>query len=254
MRVRARVIAAVGLVLAVAACRVPFGRQYEYEERVYLSVNGSATVVIDASVAALVALRGVALDPAASTAIDRGAVRTMFEQAGCHVDNVGQPWRRRGRRFVEVRVSTQDVRTLSRCPLLAWSTYALDQSGDALHYRQVVGPPTGRDPGQVNWDGSEIVAFKLHLPSRVLTHNVRRLEVDEPGDLERGNILTWEQRLTDRRAGKPVTIDVQMDETSILYTTLWLFAGAFVAAISALALTIWMVVRRGRKKAAARQS
>ncbi len=254
MRVLATAIAAAGLVLAVAACQTPFGRQYEYEERVYLSVDGAATVVVDASVAALVALRGVALDPASTSAIDRAALRAMFEKGGCHVDNVGQPWRRRGRRFVEVRVSTPDIRVLAQCSLFSWSAYSLDQSGGALHYRQVVGAAAGGDPGRVNWDGSEVVAFKLHLPSRVRDHNVRRLGVDEPGELERGNILTWEQRLADRRAGSPVTIDVKMDGTSILYTTLWLFAGAFVAAVSVLALVVWLTVRRGRKKVAARQS
>jgi hypothetical protein len=254
VRVRALAIAAAALVLAVAACRAPFGRQYEYEEQVYLNVNGAATVVIDSSVAALVALRGLALDPSARDTVDRATLRTMFERDGCRVDNVGQPWRRRGRRFVEVRLSTPDVRTLSRCGLLAWSTYTLDSSGDSLRYRQAVGPPAGLDPGNVNWDGNEVVAFRLHLPSRVRVHNVRRLDIDEPGTLERGNILTWEQWLRDRRAGKPVTIDVTMDRTSILYTTIWIFAGAVVAAVTALGVTVWLVVRRGRQRAAARQS
>jgi hypothetical protein len=97
----------------------------------------------------------------------------------------------------------------------------------------------------VNWDGSELVAFKLHLPSRIYDHNVRRIEDNEPGDIDRGNILTWEQRLADRRAGAPVTMDVKMDPTSILFTTLWLFAGAFTAAVIALGSIVWWVKRRG---------
>ena len=37
-----------GLALAlIAACSNPLGRQYEYEEQLYLRVDGSATVVID---------------------------------------------------------------------------------------------------------------------------------------------------------------------------------------------------------------
>jgi len=247
-------LAVAALTLAVATCRSPFGPLYEYEEQIYLRVDGAATVVVDSSIAALVALRGVALDPAAPSSTDRAALRAMFESAGCHVDNVGQPWRRRGRRYVQVRLSTPDVRTLSNCGLLAWSTYVLDRIPDGLHYRQTVGAPTARDPGPVNWDGTELVAFKLHLPSRVRDHNVRRLDVDAPGGLERGNILTWEQRLADRRAGKPVAIDVSMDAKSILYTTLWLFGGAFTAAVGALGLIVWLTVRRGRKQAAARQS
>jgi hypothetical protein len=252
--VRASFAIAAGFVFAITACRSPFGPQYEYEEQVYLRVDGAATVVVDSSIAALVALRGVALDPAAPASSDRANLRLMFEAAGCHVDNVGQPWRRRGRRFVQVRISTPDVRTLSKCGLLSWSAYSLGPLGDGLRYQQLVGAPQARDPGKVNWDGSELVAFKLHAPSKVRSHNVRRLDIDEPGDLERGNILTFEQRLTDRRAGKPLTIDVSMDSTSILYTTLWLFGGAALAAVSVLGLIVWLTIRRGRQRVAARQS
>jgi hypothetical protein len=252
--VRASLAIAAGLLIAAAACRSPFGPQYEYEEQVYLRVDGAATVVVDSSIAALVALRGVALDPAAPASTDRGNLRLMFESAGCHVDNVGQPWRRRGRRFVQVRISTSDVRSLSKCGLLSWSAYALGPNGDGLRYQQVVGAPQPRDPGKVNWDGSELVAFKLHAPSKVRSHNVRLLDVDAPGNLERGNIMTWEQRLTDRRAGKPVNIDVSMEATSILFTTLWLFGGAAAAAVGVLGLIVWLTVRRGRQRVAARQS
>ena len=245
---------AAGLALAVAGCRSPFGPQYEYEEQLYLRTDGAATVVVDASIPALIALRGIALDPSASATVDRAALHALLETAGCKVDNVGQPWRRKGRRFVQVRISTPDVRALTQCKLLAWSSYALDRLPDGLHYRQTVGAPTALDPGKVNWDGSELVGFKLHLPSRVRDHNVRRLEDNEPGSLERGNILTWEQRLSDRRAGRPVELDVQMDSASILYTTLWLFGGAFVGAVLALVVIVWLIVRRGRKAVAAQRS
>jgi len=56
--------------------------------------------------------------------------------------------------------------------------------------------------------------------------------------------VTYEQRLTDRRAGKPIEINVSMDPKSILYLTLWLFAGAFGAAVIALVLVIWWIKRR----------
>lgn len=245
MRVRAVTAAAVVLVLIATACSNPLGRQYEYEEQLYLRVDGAATVVVDASIPALVALRGVALDPSASARLDRREIRQLFETAGCSVQNVGQPWRRKGRRFVQVRLITADVRTLSKCGLLAWSTYSLDAVKDRLRYHQVLGAPAPRDPGAVNWNGSELVAFKLHLPSRIHEHNVKRLDGSN-GTADRGNILTWEQTLATRRAGTPIDMDVQMDATSILHTTLWLFGGAFVAAVIVLALIVWWTVRRGR--------
>jgi hypothetical protein len=40
-----------------------------------------------------------------------------------------------------------------------------------------------------------------------------------------------------------------MESQSILYRTLWLFAGAFLAAITVLVLLIWWFVRRGREEA-----
>ncbi len=246
MRVRVLGAAAIVLVLIAAACSNPLGRQYEYEEQLYLRVDGAATVVIDSSIPALVALRGVTLDPSTSARLDRQEIRAMFEAGGCTVENVGQPWRRKGRRFIQVRIDTADVRTLSKCSLLSWSSYALAPDAQRLRYRQVVAAPEFRDPGAVNWDGTELVAFKLHLPSRIHVHNVKLLDGTN-GTTERGNILTWEQTLVARRAGTPIDMDVTMDSTSILYTTLWLFAGAFVAAVIVLCLIVWWTVRRGRR-------
>jgi hypothetical protein len=249
-RMRFRVVraAAVALGVAAAACSNPFGRQYEYEEQLYLRVDGAASVVVDASIPALVALRGVPLDTSAAARLDRQEIRKILELTGCTVDNVGQPWRRKGRRFVQVRISTTDVRTLSKCGLLSWSAYTLAAADNQLRYHQVVGAPTARDPGQVKWDGSELVAFKLHLPSRIYDHNVKLLDGTN-GTTERGNILTWEQTLAARRAGTPIDMDVGMDSRSILYTTLWLFGGAFLGAVVVLIFVVWWTVRRGRRTA-----
>ncbi len=50
------------LVLASAACqKLGLVKQYEYDERVDLSLDGSAIVDINASIPALVALRGATL-------------------------------------------------------------------------------------------------------------------------------------------------------------------------------------------------
>ena len=60
-------------------CRSPWrasgglGGQYEYEEEIYLELDGSATVVVNASIPALVALRGLPLDPNPEARIDRDA-------------------------------------------------------------------------------------------------------------------------------------------------------------------------------------
>ncbi len=243
-------MAAVVVLTATAGCRNPFSRQYEYEEQLYLSVNGAATVVVDSSIPALVALRGLPLDPSFRASVDRDRIRRLYALAGCQDVRVGQPWVRHGRRFVQIRVSAQHVEGLSNCAPLAWSTYSFEREGDALHFEQTVGEPAHGDPGSVNWTGSELIAFKLHVPSRILFHNVKRLEDGANGQADRGNILTWEQYLRDRRAGQPIQMDVRMDSESILQRTLWLFAGAFTAAVLLILGLIWMTIRRARSRRA----
>ena len=56
-----------------------FNKEYEYEEELYLSLDGSATLNVNASVASLVALRGADLDPDPRARIDRNMVRALFE-------------------------------------------------------------------------------------------------------------------------------------------------------------------------------
>jgi hypothetical protein len=235
-------------IVGAAACTNPLGRQYEYAEQLYLAVNGSATAVIDASIPSLVALHGLPLDPSLRAAVDRDQVRRLFATSGCADVRVGQPWIRRGRRFVQIRVSAQHVTDLASCGPLSWSSYAFGPEGESLHFRQVVGDAKAGDPGQVNWDGRELVAFKLHLPSRIVYHNVRRLVDGETGSPERGNILTWEQRLSDRRANQPLEMEARMDSASILYRTLWLFGGAFAGAVLVLGGTIWVTIRRAKHR------
>lgn len=245
------------LLLAVgvlAGCRNPLARQYEYSEQLYLDVDGSAELVIDSSIAALVALRNLPLDVSPSVPVDREKVRAAFTDAGCGEVTVNRPWRRHGRRFVQIVLEQDDVRRFAACGPVSWSSFDLQvvTSGerDEVRFTQVVGPPSAGEPGAVNWDGSEIVGFKLHLPSRILFHNVRRLEDGSPGSPDRGNILTWEQWLADRRKGQPIRMEVRMDSQSILNHALWLFAGAFIGAVLLLVSTVWLVVRRARKQQA----
>ena len=115
MRARVARLAAGLLAASLAACSNPFGPEYEYDEQIYLSVDGQATVVVNSSLAALVALRGAAIDASYDTREDRASIRRLYESGGCSVDSVSRFWSRHGRRFVQVEVSTDDVRTLSKC-------------------------------------------------------------------------------------------------------------------------------------------
>jgi hypothetical protein len=235
-----------------SSCSNPLARQYEYDEQTYLSTDGSATVVLSASVAALVAMRGLPLDPSPNARITSDDVRRVFEEAGCIVERAARPWRRGGRRFVQARIRLADVSKAASCGVLAWSTYGFEATPEQITYTQTVGAPAGTVPATappgINWTGNELVAFKMHLPSRITYQNVKVLETGKNGDTERGNILTWEQYLKDRLAGVPIAMEVRTEAESILFHTVSLFAGAFVAAVIVLILLIWWTIRRGRQK------
>jgi hypothetical protein len=230
-----------------ATVRDLFGRQYEYEEDLTIGVDGSGTLTINASLAALNALRGLAVDPQ-SSAVDRDRIRALYQSSVARVRSVPRPWKRRGRQFVQVNLEFDDVRRLSEAAPLSWSRYELTAQNGQHMFRQTVGA-SALQPGtlkNVGWNGGEIVAFRVHLPSRILEHNARDLDKNEPTGISRGNILAWEQQLADRLDGKPLTIEVRMDSQSILYRTLFLFAGAFAAAVLTMAGLIWWTMRKGQ--------
>jgi hypothetical protein len=135
-----------------------------------------------------------------------------------------------------------DVRRLSEAAPFAWSSYQFTHQNNLVVLKQQVGPPSASVPsGSVNWTGDELVAVRLHIPSRIVYHNAGA------PNLKRGNILVWEQTLTDRLRGAPLEIEARMETQSILYRTLWLFAGTVLAVAVTFGVVIWLVVRRGAR-------
>ncbi|MGB7219798.1 MAG: hypothetical protein WBD07_13450 [Vicinamibacterales bacterium] len=254
MRIGATAIVQATLCLALAFAATACGggslfRQYEYEEEVYLSLDGTAVVFVNSSIPALNALRGASFDTRPNAPVDRAAVRAYFSTPVTRVTDIGTS-RRANRSFVRVRIEVDDVRRLGEAPAFAWSSYELTRAGEAYVFRQSIGRAAGSEVGNVGWTGGEIVAFRLHLPSRVTFHNT----ADGP---LRGNILRWEQPLADRLRGAPLmrggialeALEARLETTSILYRTLWLFGWTLLAVAVTCALTIWLIVRRNVKTA-----
>ncbi len=240
MRIRALV--ALALVLASTACGgASLFRQYEYEEDVYVSLDGSATVYVNSSLPALDALRGTAFSTSPTARVNRDAVRALYTSPATHVTWVRES-RRNGRRFVHVRLDADDITQLSAAPPFAWSTYVFRRDGEEYLYRQTIGASAEKDVGNVGWTGRELVAFRLHLPSKIDFHN-------SGSDVRRGNILVWEQPLGDRLRGAPLTLETRIQMQSILYRTLWLFGATFIAVVVAFVGVIWWVLRRGPRHA-----
>jgi hypothetical protein len=227
---------------ALAGCASLVPRQYEYDEQVDLSLDGSATVYVNGSVPALVALRGIPLDTRPNARFDRAAIVGFFTSPGVRVSRVGTS-RRHNRRFVHVRLVVDDLRRLEESPALDWERIRLDRVNGEFVYTDLVGPPSGPPVGEVGWTGDEVVAFRLHLPSRIRYHNAPSRRV------ERGNILEWEQSLSDRLKGVPVRMEARMDPESILYSTLVLFAAMALLVAVTFAGILWWLMRKGRAQA-----
>ena len=234
-----RRVAALALAVGVATACGSGGlfRQYEYEEEMFLSLDGSATVYVNSSVAALNALRGTSFDTSPNERPDLEKVRALYETPTTHVTRVTQS-RRSSRRFAHVRLDVHDINRLGEAAPFSWSTYQFGRDGDLFVYRQDVGYGAAHEVGSVGWTGGELVAFRLHLPSRVRYQNAK-----EPP--KRGNIVVWEQTLDERRHGIPLTLDARMDPESILYVTMQLFGVTFAAVALTFGVAIWWILRRG---------
>src|SRR5215208_7706224 len=163
-------VACLVVVFALAGCRDLLPREYEYEEELYLALDGSATMYVNGSVPALVALRGLQLDPKPRQAVNRRRLRELYESPVTHVTRVSTS-RRAGRRFVHLRIDVTDVRRLPAARPFAWSTYGLRRTAEEYVFTQTVGAAAGGDAGKTGWSGAEAVAFRMHLPSRIRFHN-----------------------------------------------------------------------------------
>ena len=99
---------------AATAATVCSARSTEYEEDLTLRLDGSATLVVNASIPALVALRGFSLDTSPRARADQLAprVRELYQSPYAEVVRVAE-WTRSGRRFVGVRLRIPDIRVAS---------------------------------------------------------------------------------------------------------------------------------------------
>jgi len=224
-------------VLGSLACENVITRKYEYEEEVFLALDGSATVHVNASVPALVALRGFNLPLDPNARLDRMVVRDLYHTPVSRVESVTLS-RKEGRRYVHLRLDVPDIRRLNEAEPFAWSTYRYLEGDASFELGQNIKAAAGRDVGNVGWNGDELIAVRVHLPSVVTFQNSPSRKV------ERGNIVVWEQPLAERLKGTPLEIQASMEKESILFRTLALFAAMAVLAALAFVGAIWFVKTR----------
>jgi hypothetical protein len=222
-------------VLASIACGSVIARKYEYEEEIFLSLDGSATVYVNASVPALVALRGVSLPLDPNARLDRTVVRDIYSTPVSRVASVTTS-RSEGRRYVHLRIDVADIRRLGEAPPFAWSTYRYVE-GDTFEFAQHMQASAAKEVGNVGWGGDELIGVRLHLPSKVTDNN-------SPSPVGRGNILVWEQPLKERIKGTPLEVQARIEKGSILFRTLALFGAMGVLVVFTFIAAIWYVKSR----------
>ena len=157
----------------VVGCGGGLFRQYEYEEEMYLSLDGTRDDLREQlGAGAERAARRVVRYRGRARASIATAVRAVLHDAVTRVDArehvapqqpAVRPRAHRGRR----RAARWPRRRRSR------GRRTRSNAGRSVVYRQAVGAAsssaTGRD-GR-GWNGDELVAFRLHLPSRSSYHN-----------------------------------------------------------------------------------
>jgi hypothetical protein len=217
------------LAAGVSACTA-----YEYEEDVFVELDGSGALRVSGSVAVLDAL----FDAGMATTSD---LRSYFDREGLAVDTV-RATEREGRRFLHVQGRFEDWNELCRHPAFRERRCRLVRGEDALELELDVPAGLGGVPPGV--EPEAIVGFRFHLPSAVRFHNA-----SEP--IQRGNILEWERSVAEHFGSASVSVRVQFDRESVLATTFRILALALGAVVLGVATAVGLMMRKGRRQLAA---
>lgn len=217
-------------VLAIFALGASGCTAYEYEEEVFLEVDGSGRMRMSGSKEILETVHQ--LDRA-----DVSAMRSSFEGAGIEITSVRETERDR-RRFIHVEARFEDWNRLCLCPAFHRRRCRLEIGDQELALESSLPRPGRSVPGILP---DAILALRFHLPGTVRHHNI-------PRRIERGNILSWEISAGDYFRGQPLVAEARFDRRTILMRTIWMLLAAVGLVLITLALSVHLMVRRGRRE------
>ncbi len=212
---------------------------YEYEHEFWLRVDGSGTVNVTGRPALWTAFKGLGdpRNPDATATPD--AARALFERSGLRVRRVTLT-RRGGHPYLFVSADFTDVNALANTPAFPDLTLALRREKNRLFLDGKWSRPSGApDIGARDREG--LMAVRFHLPSKVYGHR------NAADGVERGNIVGWRQGVAPALDGGTLELGAEMDERSILLSTVLLFGTAIAAALAILFSIFWAVARRGKR-------
>jgi hypothetical protein len=216
---------------------------YEYEHELWLRVDGSGAVNVTGRPALWTAFKGLGNPRDPDATATKESVRALFEQSGLRVKRVTLT-RREGRPYLFVSAEFDNVNRLNGTPAFPDLRIGFRKVRDRLVLQGSWARPKGApDIGSRDRDG--LMAVRFHLPSKVYGHK------NAAEGVERGNILGWRQDVAQALDGRGFDFGAEMDDRSILLSTVILFASAILLAVVLLGGVFTLVVRRGRKDLAA---
>jgi 8-oxo-dGTP pyrophosphatase MutT (NUDIX family) len=210
--------------------------RYEYEHELWLEVDGSGRVNVTGRPDLWAAFKG--LPPEADEDALSTRARELFERSGLRVRRVDVT-HRRGRAYLFVAAAFDDVNKLGGRPAFPDLRIALRPEGERLRLEGSWRRPPAFTATTAEADG--LMAVRFHLPSKIYEHQ------NAADGVERGNILSWRQDVAAARRGATLTFGAIMDERSIFYSTVGLFAAAVAIALALLGAMIYIVRRKGQR-------
>jgi hypothetical protein len=214
------------VLLAASGCTT-----YEYDEEVFLEVDGSGEIRMSGSTAAIEALHG--LDEASA-----GSAKALFEGEGVEILSALETERDR-RKFVHVQARFADWEKLCRIPGFHNRRCRLAEEEEGLALELSLPSPQAAAPEGL--DPQALLALRYHLPSTIRYHN-------SPSDIERGNILSWKRTLKEHFAGRPLDVEVRFDRRTILAATVSIVGLALGLVLASIVTALFVMVRKGRRQ------
>lgn len=219
--------------LALPACT-----SYEYEEEVFLEVDGSGRLRMSGSSEILEVLHA---DSNRGNGGSTSSMTSRFEGPGFELDSVRET-ERDGRSFVHVQGRFTNWNELCALPAFADRECRLDVTDDdELELYLTLPSPEGDIPEGVPPGAS--LALRFHFPSAVNYHNAH-------GDMERGNIIVWERTVSEHFNATALVVEARFERRSVLATTVIILGTAVSVVLFSVALALLLIVRKGRRQLA----
>lgn len=215
-----------GVFLAASGCTT-----YEYEEEVYLEVDGSGEIRMSGSTDVVGALHGLS-----ETSVETAS--NLFEGQGVEILSAFETERER-RKFVHVEARFSDWESLCGLPVFRDRRCRLERGEEGLALELSL--PSPRVKALERIDPQALLALRYHFPSTIRHHN-------SAGDVERGNILAWKRTLREHFAGRPLELAVRFDRRTILAATVRVMGLALALVLGSIATALFVMVRKGRRQ------